>query len=165
MILKRYGDYVFEQVVDAQEKSVMCNTILQELPEWFGIAEAVKNYTQEVKELFFIAVKHEQRTVGFLSLRDINPYSSEIHVTGILKEFQGRGLGTELIRLAEKEIMKQSTKQYLMVKTLGADHPDANYQKTRYFYSKVGFYPLEELKTLWGGNNPCLIMVKYLYRF
>jgi hypothetical protein len=47
-----------------------------------------------------------------------------------------------------------------MVKTLGNSHPDKNYKSTREFYSAVGFYPLEEIKEIWGEKNPCLIMIK-----
>ena len=50
--------------------------------------------------------------------------------------------------------------KFLIVKTLGDSHPDNNYKRTRGFYNKVGFYPLEEIKEIWGEENPCLIMVK-----
>lgn len=46
------------------------------------------------------------------------------------------------------------------VKTLAPSHPDRNYAKTRAFYQRVGFRPLEELPELWGEANPCLLMVK-----
>lgn len=49
----------------------------------------------------------------------------------------------------------------LEVKTLGASHPDAGYARTRHFYEKQGFLPLEETD-LWGEGTPCLIMVKPL---
>lgn len=49
-----------------------------------------------------------------------------------------------------------------MVKTLGESHPDKYYKLTREFYNRCGFYPLEEIKEIWGEENPCLIMVKAL---
>lgn len=49
----------------------------------------------------------------------------------------------------------------LEVKTLGASHPDAGYARTRHFYEKWGFLPLEEAD-LWGEGTPCLIMVEPL---
>lgn len=55
--------------------------------------------------------------------------------------------------------MKNKIK-FLMVKTLGESHPDVNYKSTREFYYKAGFFPLEEIKEIWGKENPCLIMVK-----
>ena len=50
--------------------------------------------------------------------------------------------------------------EYLQVKTLSDTHPDAAYARTRAFYMAVGFRPLEEFKTLWNEENPCLLMVK-----
>ena len=45
------------------------------------------------------------------------------------------------------------------MKTLGPTCPDAGYECTRQFYTKLGFRPLEEIHGLWA-ENPCLIMVK-----
>ncbi len=42
--------------------------------------------------------------MGYLSLEEHNPYTSEVHVMGILKGFRGQGVGSELLRLAEEEI-------------------------------------------------------------
>lgn len=46
----------------------------------------------------------------------------------------------------------------MQVKTLGASSPDPNYDRTRHFYQKMGFLPLEETD-LWDEQTPCLIMV------
>jgi GNAT superfamily N-acetyltransferase len=77
----------------------------------------------------------------------------------VLPDQHGRGLGTTLIRDAERYARKQG-RSYLTVKTLSASRSDVNYDKTRRFYSAVGFVPLEEFKTLWGEHNPCLLMIK-----
>ena len=37
----------------------------------------------------------------------------------------------------------------------------SNYARTRHFYEKMGFLPLEETD-LWGADTPSLIMVKPL---
>ncbi|MFA6119201.1 MAG: hypothetical protein WCT85_06020 [Parachlamydiales bacterium] len=50
----------------------------------------------------------------------------------------------------------------MTVKTLSPSADDENYAKTRAFYLSMGFYPLEEFKTLWDENNPCLFMIKVL---
>jgi hypothetical protein len=63
------------------------------------------------------------------------------------------------LETAQEEIHNNNVK-FLMVQTLGESHPDRHYKRTREFYSKVGFYPLEEIKEIWGKENPCLIMVK-----
>ncbi|MBC7456865.1 MAG: hypothetical protein H7235_01205, partial [Bdellovibrionaceae bacterium] len=48
------------------------------------------------------------------------------------------------------------------VKTLSEARAHENYEKTRKFYLKSGFVPIEEFKTLWGEHNPCLMLIKDL---
>ncbi len=78
---------------------------------------------------------------------------------GILKEYHNNGIGKELLKRCE-EVLKINKCKFIMVKTLGESHPDKHYKDTREFYSKVGFYHLEEIKAIWGKESPCLIMVK-----
>ncbi len=162
--MARQPDLDFQIVSSSAEKSKICNHILHSLPEWFGIETAIKDYIEGVKNNFFLVAtnKVEPGAVGFLSILDHNPYTSEIYVMGVLKPYQGTGLGLKLLESAEKEIIKQENKKLLMVKTLGESHPDPYYRRTRRFYKRAGFYPLEEMKTPWGEENPCLIMVKSL---
>ena len=51
---------------------------------------------------------------------------------------------------------------FLSVKTLSSSNSDKYYKLTRKFYEKNYFIKLEEFKTLWDENNPCLFMVKHL---
>ena len=74
--------------------------------------------------------------------------------------YHSQGVGKLLIKSIEAELVKRGTK-VLQVKTLGESHPDLNYAKTRCFYRRVGFLPLEE-NSLWGDENPCLMMVKLI---
>jgi hypothetical protein len=50
------------------------------------------------------------------------------------------------------------------VKTLADTHQDPGYSKTRNFYKKLGFVPLEIIHPYpgWGEDNPCQIFVKCL---
>ncbi|MCF6464823.1 hypothetical protein C3E90_02785 [Clostridium sp. Cult2] len=80
---------------------------------------------------------------------------------GIIKEYHNRGIGRDLVERAISYLIKNNYK-FLMVKTLSESHPDENYKKTREFYCKLGFYPIEEIKEIWGEDNPCLLMVKSL---
>lgn len=52
--------------------------------------------------------------------------------------------------------------RFLTVKTLASSHPDQNYAATRRFYEAIDFLPLEVLPTLWGTENPCLLMIRPL---
>ncbi|WP_332871749.1 GNAT family N-acetyltransferase [Paraliobacillus zengyii] len=134
---------------------------MRQLPEWFGIEEAIVKYENEVISTDFYVYYLSDKPVGFISVKPINKYTSEIYVMGILTEYQNRGIGKKLLETVEESLIKNNIK-FFMVKTLGDSHPDKNYKSTREFYYKTGFYPLEEINEIWGEENPCLIMVKNL---
>ncbi len=146
---------------DPNKKSNICECILRSLPEWFGIEKAIIDYIEGVKDKLFLAVYVKSIPVGFISMKEHNEYTSEIYLLGIAKELHGRGIGKRLFGVVERR-MREQNKKFISVKTLGGSHPDENYKRTRKFYRAVGFYPLEELTTLWDEKNPCLIMVKPL---
>ncbi len=142
-------------------QSARCEPIMRALPDWFGIEEALVRYINEVEHLpTFIACQDEQ-VIGFLSVKQHNPYSAEIHVLAIIKEMHRQGVGRQLLDQAERYLRARNV-EFLQLKTLSDSHPDEGYAKTRAFYLAVGFRPLEELTTLWGEQNPCLLMVKRL---
>lgn len=143
----------------SDEKHEIANVILRQLPEWFGIEEAIVDYVNGVNDTDFYAAYNVDEPIGFISIKANNQYTSEIYVLGVKKEYHNRGIGKMLLKAAQDELINKNFK-FLMVKTLGASHPDINYRNTREFYNKAGFYPLEEIKEIWGKENPCLIMVK-----
>lgn len=153
-----------KEVVDSNIKSEICEMVLRSLPEWFGIEESIKEYVHGVKESYFMSVYIGNIPIGFISLIEHNEYTSEIYVLGILPEFHNKGIGRKLI-LKVEEYLIHSNKKFLTVKTLSDSHPDKHYKKTRNFYNAMGFYPIEEFKTLWGEANPCLFMLKELRCF
>ena len=136
-----------------------CERILRALPEWFGIEASIQSYAATVPSLPTFLSKVDRQTVGFLSLKQHNPYSAEIYVMGVLPAFQRGGLGRALLEKAEGYAKSQQI-EYLQVKTLGPSNDDPNYAKTRAFYAALGFRPLEEFSQIWDENNPCLVMVK-----
>jgi len=153
--------YSIVQIIDNDMKSKVTNKILRQLPEWFGIEESTVEYINNVKETEFMAAYDADELIGFISVKFNNKYTAEIYVMGVSSSCHKRGIGRKLLHEAEKLIREKGCK-LLMVKTLGESHPDVHYKKTREFYKKVGFYPLEEIKEIWGEENPCLLMVKNL---
>lgn len=143
------------------EQGAMCEPVLRDLPDWFGIEEATQHYIQEIDMLpTFLACQGDE-VVGFVSLKTHNRYASEIYVMGLKQELHRQGIGKRLMQEAEVHLRKHEV-EYLQVKTLSDSHPDEGYAKTRAFYLSVGFRPLEEMPTLWGEDNPCLLLVKTL---
>jgi GNAT superfamily N-acetyltransferase len=143
------------------ETSAVCTAILRSLPEWFGIEESILQYSSEIELLPTFLAKASEGVSGFLSLKQHNPFSSEILVMGILPEVQRQGIGKSLLKSAQEWLQQQGV-EYLQVKTLGPSNDDPNYANTRNFYLAMGFRPLEELPQIWDEHNPCLILVKRL---
>jgi GNAT superfamily N-acetyltransferase len=138
------------------ERSRLCETVLRDLPEWFGIEEATTAYIRDVAELPTFGVDDD----ALLSLKLHSPRAAEVYVMGVRRRRHRHGLGTALLEAAEDYLAARSV-EYLQVKTLGPSHPDGCYARTRAFYEARGFVPLEEIHGLWE-QNPCLLMVKRL---
>jgi GNAT superfamily N-acetyltransferase len=138
----------------------ICEEILRSLPDWFGIEESIVEYVRDVETMDTYLHVVGDRPVGFITLHRHNEHSAEIHVMGVLGQYQGKGIGRALVEHAETVLGYDST-EFLQVKTLGPSRPDANYERTRGFYEKMGFLPLEENR-LWGDVNPCMIYIKHL---
>lgn len=88
------------------------------------------------------------------------PHVAEIHLTVVDRAAHGTGVGTAMLSAIECDAVRRGVR-LLEVKTLGPSDPDPGYARTRHFYEKFGFLPLEET-ALWGAGTPCLIMVKPL---
>jgi ribosomal protein S18 acetylase RimI-like enzyme len=131
------------------------------LPGWFGIEAAIRHYVQEIAHLPTFTAQLGQDVVGFLAVKQHTLYAAELYVLGIYPAFHRRGIGRQLVIQAETYLRRQSV-EFLQVKTLGPSRPSRAYDQTRAFYTALGYRPLEELATLWGPENPCLIMIKYL---
>ncbi len=140
----------------AAERSRLCEQILRDLPEWFGIEEATVAYVIDVAELPTFRIGDD----AFLSLKLHTPRAAEVYVMGVRRAQHAQGLGSTLLRAAEAYLRARGV-EYLQVKTLGSSDPDAGYANTRSFYLARGFVPLEEIHGFWE-HNPCLLLVKRL---
>ena len=141
-------------------QSAVCEKILRSLPDWFGSESSICGYVEEVGQLPTFTAETEGGAVGFLSLKVHNRYAAEVYVMGILTGWHRQGLGRAMLSAAEKWLVAQEI-EYLQVKTLADTHPDPFYARTREFYLRMGFRPLEVFdEKMWGSENPCLLMVK-----
>ena len=74
---------------------------MRSLPDWFAIEEAIVRYVNEINGLpTFIASQHE-RAVGFLSVKQHNDYSAEVHVLAVWPAMHRHGIGRQLLVRAE----------------------------------------------------------------
>jgi GNAT superfamily N-acetyltransferase/general stress protein 26 len=135
--------------------------LLATVPEWFGLPEANAEYIDAARAKETWTVRDVTGAVIGVTLVDRHfPHVAEIHLTVVERAHHGQGVGTAMLSAIEADSRERGVK-LLEVKTLGESHPDAGYARTRHFYEKVGFLPLEETD-LWGELNPCLFLVKPL---
>ncbi len=138
-----------------------CDRILRSLPEWFGIESAIVHYVGCIEKMPSFVARTGSQIIGFLTIARHFAESAEIYVMGIAPEHHRRGVGQQLISAAEDWLRAEGV-MVLQVKTVSASRENAAYEKTRAFYSGVGFIPIEEFPTLWSEENPCLQMAKTL---
>jgi GNAT superfamily N-acetyltransferase len=93
-----------------------------------------------------------------MSLVDHGFSAIEIHLLAVRPHAHRQGVGQALIGQASS-IARDLRKPYVTVKTQGPSRAYEPYARTRAFYLALGFEPLEELTSIWGPENPCLIMI------
>ncbi len=138
----------------------VCRRVLQALPDWFGIPDAIEDYARDCRDLPMWVAFDGGSPIGFCACKETSPAALDLHVLGILQSYQRVGIGRRFCAIAET-FAREKGKRLLSVMTLSDGHPDPFYAKTRAFYRTMGFLPLMTVD-IWGPENPCLIMVKPL---
>lgn len=150
----------FIEVSSSDEKRQIARSILEALPEWFGIPEAREEYIRESANLDFIAAYDGDRPIAFITTRETGRDTLELYVMGVLEEYHRQGVGRELLERAKSSAARKAY-SFLQVKTVQIGKYD-NYDRTNRFYQAVGFKEFELFPTLWDENNPCQIYVMSL---
>jgi GNAT superfamily N-acetyltransferase len=149
-------------MVDNQdEKTLICRRVLESLPDWFGVPQAIDEYCRTVRSHTFWAYYIDGQPAALLSLLEHNAHTSEIEVMGVVSSNHRQGIGASLIKAAER-YSAECGKTFLLVKTLDFSSDCEPYARTRAFYIAMEFLPLQVLKGYWDENNPCLLMCKYI---
>ncbi len=137
----------------------ICRSILELLPDWFGIQEANENYIETANTHPSVIASIGDDDVGITTVKHHSPYAAEVYLMGVKPSHHRAGIGTAMLRHLEVELAAAGV-EFLQVKTLSAALPDAGYDATRAFYLAYGFRPLEEFPTLWDPSNPALQLIK-----
>ena len=160
------GKMVFTvlEIQESERKSKYAESILRNLPDWFGNEKSLCDYIERVSKLqFWAAISEKGDCIGFISIKVHYEHTGEIYVCGVLPNHHKQGVGKELYRLAEDYLVMYGCK-YIIVKTLSELAQYEPYDKTRGFYLRIGFEPLITLTEMWDDENPCLVMIKELRR-
>lgn len=154
------SDIRIVSVEEAAEKQRISRSILEALPEWFGISEAREQYIKESAAQPFFAALDAEKPIGFLCLKETGKETVELSVMGILKDYHRRGIGRKLFEQAKKAAGNHGY-SFMQVKTVKMGRYVA-YDATNRFYRSLGFKEFELFPTLWDERNPCQIYVMTL---
>lgn len=150
------------RVVDRHhDREALAERVLRDLPDWFGIEEAILGYIAAAGRMPMLAAEADGAAIGFASLERATASAIDVHAIGVLRAWHGHGAGRALIEAAAERAWAEGCR-LLTVKTLSSAHPDPFYAATRRFYERCGFVPVAELPELWGPDNPCLLMARVL---
>lgn len=144
-------------IENEKDKGKICRNILNQLPEWFGKNDGITQYAKESKvSHLWVAIENDE-PIGFIMLKETSPYTVEISVMGVLKEYQRKGIGAELFK-SLYDFAKNSNYEFIQVKTVKAGKY-VSYDITNSFYKKIGFREFECIENLWDKDNPCQIYI------
>lgn len=146
-----------KQVTNDTEKQYITRSILEELPDWFGIPEAREEYIKESMSKEFFSAYDGDKPVGFLYLKQTGNATVELYVMGVLKEYHRQGIGRQLFRRAA-ETAREFGYSFIQVKTVQMGKYE-DYDRTNEFYISLGFKEFEVFPNLWDEWNPCQIYV------
>ena len=141
----------------SKNKKEIVSEVLQDLPEWFGLPEAIEEYVIKCQEYPLWVAKDNHKIIGFISLKETSRFTAEIYCMGVKREFHRQSIGNQLFK--EFSMHCEEKYQFMQVKTVAEGHY-TEYDQTIKFYKSLGFVEFECFPTLWDEWNPCQILVK-----
>ena len=151
---------IIKEVTEPIEKEKIVRSILEALPDWFGVPESREAYIRESGGQLLFAAYDADLPVGFICLKETGKDTAELSVLGVLKEYHRKGIGRALF-LQAKEAAIGRGYSFLQVKTVRMGVYE-DYDNTNRFYLALGFKEFEVLPMLWDEKNPCQIYVMAL---
>jgi hypothetical protein len=85
-------------------RETLARSILDALPEWFGIPTALAEYARNAEGLPMLAARVDSpEPVGFLSLRRQTSVAAEAYVVGVRRELHRQGGADRCLRLLNED--------------------------------------------------------------
>lgn len=137
----------------------VCRVLLDQLPDWFGIPEAVDTYVRAAATHPSVIASAGDTDIGITTVKHHSDYAAEVYLMAVHPAYHRQGIGRAMLKHLEHHLASRGI-EFLQVKTLSASRPDPGYDNTRAFYLAYGFRPLEEFPTLWDPSNPALQLIK-----
>ena len=149
-----------EIIDNKQQKKAIVRTILEALPDWFGVPESREQYIAASADEILVAAMENGQPVGFLCLKETGKDTMELAVMGVLQPYHRQGIGRQMFQKA-KEIAQEQGYSFLQVKTVRMGMYE-DYDRTNLFYLSLGFKEFEVFPELWDEANPCQVYVMSL---
>ena len=146
-----------ELLENSELKSNYVKEVIDQLKDWFELDEGRNQYIEDSKTLPTFICFDGEKPVGFMTLKETSKYTLELHVIGVLKEYQRNKLGSKLFSYA-LEYAKENNYEFMQVKTVATGYYK-EYDLTNKFYQNIGFKELEVITSIWDEANPCQIYV------
>lgn len=146
-----------EIIDNQQQKKAIVRTILEALPDWFGVPESREQYIAASADEMMVAAMENGQPLGFLCLKETGKATVELAVMGVLQPYHRHGIGRQLFQKA-KEIATAQGYAFMQVKTVKMGCYE-DYDRTNLFYQSLGFQEFEVFPTLWDEANPCQVYV------
>lgn len=144
--------------IEKRQDPASVRQILDSLPGWFGVEEAVDAYVRDASRLDSFLALLGRETVGVALVKRHFPESAELSLIAVEDSHRGKGLGSALLAAVETALASEGCR-FLQVHTVGPSFKDESYAQTRAFYRSLGFVPLQEFHRIdWDG--PTLVLVK-----
>jgi ribosomal protein S18 acetylase RimI-like enzyme len=92
-------------------RGTICRTVLESLPEWFGIPAALERYVSAADALPMLACFDPAgSTVAFVSIKTLSPFAAEVHVLGVKRSWHRQGIGRRLVDAASRLAVSQGAR-------------------------------------------------------
>ncbi|HOQ76692.1 MAG TPA: GNAT family N-acetyltransferase [Thermoclostridium sp.] len=153
--------YDVREVHDKDLKTSITLEIMNALPDWFSPPEDIVRKSAIHRDMPFFAAFDGDRAIGFVALKIHNEYTIDMYTLGVLQEYHRQGVGSAILKAVE-DYGRRNGYRFITVKTLDASAQYEPYERTRTFYLKNGFCPLEVFPLFWNEENPCLLLAKYI---
>jgi len=153
--------FEIREIHDKDLKTSITLEIMHALPDWFSPPEDIDRKSVIHRDMPFFAAFDGDKAIGFIALKIHNKYTMDMFNLGVLQEYHRQGVGHAMLEAVEDYGRKNGFK-FITVKTLDASAQYDPYERTRAFYFKNGFYPLEVFPLFWNEENPCLFLAKYI---
>lgn len=153
--------FEIREIHDKDLKTSITLEIMHALPDWFSPPEDIDRKSVIHRDMPFFAAFDGDKAIGFIALKIHNKYTMDMFNLGVLQEYHRQGVGHAMLEAVEDYGRKNGFK-FITVKTLDASAQYEPYERTRAFYFKNGFYPLEVFPLFWNEENTCLFLAKYI---